>query len=103
MEERGWRPLDVYAHGGPSPATISRYVNLKRGVMAEPRVLRTLRKFEEAFKLPEGYFLEEQIYLAELELRRLVREGVVSLEALERVIREGHRGVDPQMGSGQRG
>lgn len=47
-------------HGGPTPATVSRYEHEKRGLVAEPRVIRTLRKLEEAFELPEGYFLEEE-------------------------------------------
>lgn len=91
MKERGWRPLDVYAHGGPTPATISRYQHAKRGVVAEPRVLRTLGKFEEAFGLPEGYFLEEQIDRAEEELRTLVREGFIALEDLEALIERGRK------------
>ncbi len=62
MAERGWKPLDVYAHGGPAPDATSRYTNRKRGLVAEPRVIRTLRKYEKAFSLPEGYFLEEQLY-----------------------------------------
>lgn len=91
MKERGWRPLDVYAHGGPTPATISRYEHEKRGLAADSRVIRTLRKFEEAFELPEGYFLEEQIDLAERELRMLVRAGFVSLADLETLIDIGRR------------
>jgi hypothetical protein len=91
MRERGWRPIDIYAHGGPTPATTSRYQHEKRGLVAEPRVVRTLRKFEEAFGLPEGYFLEEQIEGAEQELRALVREGYVSLEDLENLIKKGRR------------
>lgn len=89
MAERGWKPLDVYAHGGPTPATISRYQHAKRGLVAEPRVLHTLRKFEQAFGLPEGYFLEEQITQAETELRELVREGHISLEDLRALIDKG--------------
>jgi transcriptional regulator with XRE-family HTH domain len=91
MKERGWRPIDVYAHGGPTPATISRYQHQKRGLAAEPRVLRTLRKFEEAFALPEGYFLEEQIDQAERELRVLIREGFVPLADLEALMEKGRR------------
>ena len=56
-----------------------------------PQVVRTLRKFEQAFELPEGYFLEEQINRAEEELRGLVREGLVSLEDLEALIEKGRR------------
>ena len=91
MKERGWRPLDVYAHGGPTPATVSRYEHEKRGLVADSRVIRTLRKFEEAFELPEGYFLEEQIDIAERELRTLVREGFVSLGDLETLTERGRR------------
>lgn len=91
MAERGWKPIDVYAHGGPTPATVSRYQNLKRGVVAEPRVIRTLRKFEKAFELPEGYFLEEQIYVAEEALRHLVRDGRIPLADLEALIDKGNR------------
>lgn len=91
MRERGWRPLDVYAHGGPTPATISRYEHEKRGLAADSRVIRTLRKFEEAFELPQGYFLEEQIDTAERELRSLVREGLISLADLEALIEKGRR------------
>ena len=94
MKERGWRPLDVYAHGGPTPATTSRYEHEKRGIVAEPRVVKTLRKFEEAFELPEGYFLEEQIGRAERELRTLVREGFISLADLEALIDGGRRGKE---------
>jgi hypothetical protein len=91
MAERGWRPLDVYAHGGPTPATVSRYQHEKRGLVAEPRVIRTLRKFEQAFSLPEGYFLEEQVSKAEEELRALVRKGFISLDDLEELIEKGRR------------
>jgi hypothetical protein len=91
MKERGWKPLDVYAHGGPTPATTSRYQHEKRGLVAESRVLKTLRKFEEAFELPEGYFLEERIGRAEGELRTLVREGFVSLADLEALVERGRR------------
>jgi hypothetical protein len=91
MRERGWKPLEVYAHGGPTPATTSRYQHEKRGLVAESRVIRTLRKFEEAFELPQGYFLEEQIGLAERELRALVREGYVSLADIEVLIEKGRR------------
>jgi transcriptional regulator with XRE-family HTH domain len=91
MKERGWKPIDVYAHGGPTPATVSRYQSAKRGLVAEPRVIGTLRKFEKAFDLPEGYFLEEQIELAQAELQRLAREGFVSLEELEALIEEGRQ------------
>lgn len=91
MAERGWKPLDVYAHGGPTPATVSRYQHAKRGLLAEPRVLRTLRKFEQAFALPQGYFLEEQIAQAEAQLRRLVREGHISVEDLRSLIDKGLR------------
>jgi transcriptional regulator with XRE-family HTH domain len=91
MKERGWRPLDVYAHGGPTPATTSRYEHEKRGLVAESRVIKTLRKFEEAFELPEGYFLEEQIGRAEGELRTLAREGFVSLADMESLIKQGRR------------
>jgi hypothetical protein len=51
----------------------------------------TLRKFEQAFTLPEGYFLEEQISLAEEELRTLVRKGFVSLDDLEELIQKGRQ------------
>jgi hypothetical protein len=54
-------------------------------------VVKTLRKFEEAFALPEGYFQEEQIDRAERELRSLVREGYVSLDDLEAVIERGRQ------------
>lgn len=91
MKERGWKPLDVYAHGGPTSATISRYQHERRGLVAESRVIKTLRKFEEAFDLPEGYFLEEQMGRAERELRTLVREGFVSLADLEGLIERGRR------------
>jgi hypothetical protein len=94
MKERGWKPLDVYAHGGPTPATISRYQHEKRGVVAEPRVIRTLRKLEEAFSLPEGYFLEEQISKAEKDLRGLVREGQVSLCDLQELIEKAWQRAD---------
>ena len=60
-------------------------------LVAEPRVVKTLRKFEEAFDLPEGYFLEEQLGRAERELRRLVRQGFVSLADLEGLIARGRR------------
>jgi len=83
MKERDWKPIDVYAHGGPTPATVSRYQHERRGLVVEPRVIRTLRKFEQAFGLPEGYFVEEQVSRAEEELRRLVRQGSVSLSDLE--------------------
>lgn len=86
MENRGWRPLDVYAHGGPAPDATSRYMNRKRGLVAEPRVIRTLRKFERAFELPEGYFLEEQLYRLENEVRFLVREGLIHVEDLEALV-----------------
>ena len=99
MGERGWKPIDVYAHGGPTPATTSRYQHEKRGLVAEPRVVKTLRKFEEAFTLPEGYFLEEQMELAERELRGLVRGGYVSLEDLEALIKRGRRRRAPSLGS----
>jgi len=91
MNERGWRPIDVYAHGGPTPATVSRYQNEKRGLVAEPRVLRTLRKFEHAFDLPEGYFLEERVARAEGELRFLLRGGFISLDDLEGLLEVGRR------------
>jgi hypothetical protein len=86
MEARAWRPLDIYAHGGPAPDATSRYMNKKRGLVAEQRVVRTLRKFERAFGLPEGYFLEEQLYNAEIEVRRLVRQGLIHVEDLEALI-----------------
>lgn len=91
MRERGWKPIDVYARGGPTPATISRYQHAKRGLVAEYRVVRTLRKFEKAFGLPEGYFLEERISRAEEELRALLREGLIPVEDLEAMIEKGRR------------
>ena len=91
MRERDWKPLDVYAHGGPTPATTSRYQHEKRGLVAESRVVKTLRKFEEAFELPEGYFLEEQLGRAERELRTLVRQGFVSFADLEGLIERGRQ------------
>lgn len=101
MKERGWRPLDVYAHGGPTPATVSRYEHEKRGLVADSRVIRTLRKFEEAFELPEGYFLEEQIDLLERELHTLVREGFVSLADLEALVERGRQGSTSHGGRAQ--
>ena len=86
MAERGWKPLDVYAHGGPAPDATSRYTNRKRGLVAEPRVIRTLRKYEKAFSLPEGYFLEEQLYRLEEEVRHLVRKGLIRVEDLEALV-----------------
>ncbi len=98
MNERGWSPLDVYAHGGPTPATISRYQHAKRGLVAEARVVRTLRKFEQAFDLPEGYFLEEQIGHAQDELWQLVREGFVPLHDLEALVQKGRRAKQEDAG-----
>jgi hypothetical protein len=89
MERRGWRAIDVYANGGPSPDTVSRYGAGKRGRVAEPRTIPTLRKFEDAFALPEGYFLEEQLYNAEEILRVLVREGFIRLSDLRALIAAG--------------
>jgi len=69
--------------------------------MTDERVIRTLRKFEEAFELPEGYFLEEQIDLLERELRTLVREGFVSLADLEALIEWGRQGSTSHGGRAQ--
>lgn len=98
MADRDWRPLDVYAHGGPAPDATSRYVNLKRGLVAEPRVIKTLRKYERAFDLPEGYFLEEQLYRLELEVRQLVRRGLIRVEDLEALVEAAH--YEGQSGQG---
>jgi len=48
----------------------------------------------QAFELPVGYFLEEQIGRAERELRTLVREGFISLADLEALIDGGRRGKE---------
>ena len=89
MDERGWSQTDVFAAGGPKPPTITRYLNGSRGRVADQRVLRTLRKFEKAFKLPEGYFLEEQLLLAGEELRGLISEGHIRLTQLEPLLESG--------------
>lgn len=86
MEQRGWRPLDVYAHGGPAPDATSRYINLKRGLVGDPQMIKTLRKYERAFDLPEGYFLEEQLYRLEQEVRAFVRKGLIRVEDLELLV-----------------
>ena len=86
MARRGWRPLDVYANGGPAPDATSRYIHRQRGLVSDPQMLRTLRKYEKAFGLPEGYFLEEQLYRLEEEVRHLVRKGLIRVEDLEALV-----------------
>ncbi|MCL5736946.1 MAG: helix-turn-helix domain-containing protein [Actinobacteria bacterium] len=86
MDSRGWDQTKLGAEARTTPATVSRYLSGNRGRVAEPRVIDTLRKFESAFGLPEGYFLEEQLYNAEQEVRQLVRGGAIRLADLEALI-----------------
>ncbi|GAB4253008.1 MAG: hypothetical protein Kow00122_10860 [Thermoleophilia bacterium] len=86
MESRGWSPIELATVADTTPATVSRYLKRRRGMRVDPKSVRTYRKFERAFGLPEGYSFEEQLHNAELEVRQLVWQGPTSLEALELLI-----------------
>lgn len=91
MQGRSWSPVELAAAADTTPATVSRYLNARRGHRIDPKSLRTYRSFERAFGLPEGYFLEEQLWEEHKELTRLVKAGFIRLAQLHALVVMGQR------------
>jgi len=100
MRGRGWSPIELAAAADTTPATVSRYLNARRGRRIDPKSLRTYRSFERAFDLPQGYFLEEQLWEEHKELTRLVKAGLIRLPQLHALVVLGQREEELARGRG---
>ncbi len=88
-EARGWSQGQLAAAAGVKRSTVSRYEADQRGLRMNTQALSTLRRFEEALGLPEGYFLEEQLSRELQTLTRLVKAGHVRLPQIKAVVEMG--------------
>ena len=86
---RGWSKAELADLADVQRSTVTRWENATRGLEINVQSLTTLRKFEAAFGLPPGYFLEEQLLLELQELTRLVKAGHVRLPQLHAVVTMG--------------